>query len=193
MKVWEVIIVAIGISLDAFTVAICRGATQSKLEKLKVLGIGIVFSMIQSLMLTAGMEIGRIPMLNIDSNSMIRINQWFSALILFYLGIKTIKNSTKVTEMDEKREEYISYKKISMLALAIGIDTFVLGIGLALLQTDLFYSVIILFVITCILVILGIWIGYRMGDKFRLQINIIGGSILIVMGVKTILTYFAVI
>ena len=116
MKVWEVIIVAIGISLDAFTVAICRGATQSKLEKLKVLGIGIVFSMIQSLMLTAGMEIGRIPMLNIDSNSMIRINQWFSALILFYLGIKTIKNSTKVTEMDEKREEYISYKKISMLA-----------------------------------------------------------------------------
>ncbi len=193
MKVWEVIIVAIGISLDAFTVAICRGATQSKLEKLKVLGIGIVFSMIQSLMLTAGMEIGRIPMLNIDSNSMIRINQWFSALILFYLGIKTIKNSTKVTEMDEKREEYISYKKISMLALAIGIDTFVLGIGLALLQTALFYSVIILFVITCILVILGIWIGYRMGDKFRLQINIIGGSILIVMGVKTILTYFAVI
>lgn len=193
MKVWEVIIVAIGISLDAFTVAICRGATQSKLEKLKVLGIGIVFSMIQSLMLTAGMEIGRIPMLNIDSNSMIRINQWFSALILFYIGIKTIKNSTKVTEMDEKREEYISYKKISMLALAIGIDTFVLGIGLALLQTALFYSVIILFVITCILVILGIWIGYRMGDKFRLQINIIGGSILIVMGVKTILTYFAVI
>ena len=193
MKVWEVIIVAIGISLVAFTVAICRGATQSKLEKLKVLGIGIVFSMIQSLMLTAGMEIGRIPMLNIDSNSMIRINQWFSALILFYLGIKTIKNSTKVTEMDEKREEYISYKKISMLALAIGIDTFVLGIGLALLQTALFYSVIILFVITCILVILGIWIGYRMGDKFRLQINIIGGSILIVMGVKTILTYFAVI
>lgn len=132
-------------------------------------------------------------MLNIDSNSMIRINQWFSALILFYIGIKTIKNSTKVTEMDEKREEYISYKKISMLALAIGIDTFVLGIGLALLQTALFYSVIILFVITCILVILGIWIGYRMGDKFRLQINIIGGSILIVMGVKTILTYFAVI
>ena len=193
MKVWEVIIVAIGISLDAFTVAICRGATQSKLGKIKVFGIGILFSLIQSLMLTAGMEIGRVPMLNIDSNSIIRINQWFSALILFYLGIKTINNSTKITEMDEKREEYISYKKMSFLALAIGIDTFILGIGLALLGTRVVYGAIIIFIITCILIILGIWIGYRIGDKFRIQINIIGGIILIAMGVKTILTYFAII
>ena len=93
MRLWEIIIVSVGLSLDAFTIAVCRGSTQGKLNKLTATLVGIIFGLIQTLMLTAGMIIAIYPMLNIQNEKIISINQWFSAIILIYLGIKFLKNS----------------------------------------------------------------------------------------------------
>ena len=88
MRLWEIIIVSVGLSLDAFTIAVCRGSTQGKLNKLTATLVGIIFGLIQTLMLAAGMIIAIYPMLNIQNEKIISINQWFSAIILIYLGIK---------------------------------------------------------------------------------------------------------
>ena len=84
MRLWEIIIVSVGLALDAFTVAVCRGSTQGNLKKSTALLVGIIFGAIQTIMLAAGMIIALYPMLNINNEKIISINQWFSAIILFY-------------------------------------------------------------------------------------------------------------
>ena len=189
MRLWEIIIVSVGLSLDAFTIAVCRGSTQGKLNKLTATLVGIIFGLIQTLMLTAGMIIAIYPMLNIQNEKIISINQWFSAIILIYLGIKFLKNSFKINKYEEKRQEFFGYK----LAFATSIDTFILGIGFGLLRTNLITNMIVLFIVTSILVAYGLWVGYCMGNKYKKQIDICGGIILLTIGIKIICNYFNII
>ena len=101
MNLWEVLIVSVGLSLDAFTIAVCRGSTQRNLKKSTAILVGLIFGAIQTIMLAAGMIIAIYPMLNIQNEKIISINQWFSAIILFYLGIKFLKNAFKVSNLNE--------------------------------------------------------------------------------------------
>ena len=145
MRLWEIIIVSVGLALDAFT------------EKI------------------------------------ISINQWFSAIILFYLGIKFFRNAFKVNKYNERREEFFGYKGSVGLALATSIDAFILGIGFGLLRTEIISNILILFIVTSILVTIGLWVGYCMGNKYKKQIDICGGIILLAIGIKIICNYFNII
>ena len=193
MRLWEIIIVSVGLSLDAFTIAGCRGSTQGKLNKLTATLVGIIFGLIQTLMLAAGMIIAIYPMLNIQNEKIISINQWFSAIILIYLGIKFLKNSFKINKYEEKRQEFFGYKYSMALAFATSIDAFILGIGFGLLRTNLITNMIVLFIVTSILVAYGLWVGYCMGNKYKKQIDICGGIILLTIGIKIICNYFNII
>ena len=106
MRLWEIIIVSVGLSLDAFTIAVCRGSTQGKLNKLTATLVGIIFGLIQTLMLAAGMIIAIYPMLNIQNEKIISINQWFSAIILIYLGIKFLKTHLKLISMKKNGKSF---------------------------------------------------------------------------------------
>ena len=193
MKLWEIIIVAIGLALDAFTVAVCRGATQGNLKKSSSIFVGMIFGALQTLMLTLGMFIAIFPMLKSENLRIISLNQWFSALILIYLGLKFFKNAFKQEEVYERREEFFGYKTSLALAFATSIDALILGISLGLLQTNIISTILILFIVTSILVALGLWMGYRMGDKYKKQIDICGGIILLIIGIKIVLNYFNII
>ena len=187
MRLWEIIIVSVGLALDAFTVAVCRGSTQGNLKKSTALLVGIIFGAIQTIMLAAGMIIALYPMLNINNEKIISINQWFSAIILFYLGIKFFRNAFKVNKYNERREEFFGYKGSVGLALATSIDAF------GLLRTEIISNILILFIVTSILVTIGLWVGYCMGNKYKKQIDICGGIILLAIGIKIICNYFNII
>lgn len=193
MRLWEVIIVSVGLSLDAFTIAVCRGSTQGNLKKSTATLVGLIFGTIQTIMLAAGMIIAIYPMLNIQNEKIISINQWFSAIILFYLGMKFFKNALNVKNADEKREEFFGYKGSVALALATSLDAFILGIGFGLLRTGIISNILILFIITSTLVAVGLWVGYCIGDKYKRQIDICGGIILLSIGIKVICDYFNII
>lgn len=193
MRLWEVIIVSIGLALDAFTIAVYRGSTQGNLKKSTAVLVGLIFGAIQTIMLAAGMIIAIYPMLNIQNEKIISINQWFSAIILFYLGIKFFRNALNARNSDEKREEFFGYKGSVALALATSLDAFILGIGFGLLRTGIISNILILFIITSILVAVGLWVGYCMGDKYKRQIDICGGIILLSIGIKVICNYFNII
>lgn len=193
MGLWEVIIVSIGLSLDAFTIAICRGSTQGTLKKSTATFVGMIFGAIQTIMLTLGMLTAIFPMLNIQNEKIISINQWFSAIILFYLGFKFFKNAAAFKNSDERREEFFGYKGSVALALATSLDAFILGISFGLLRTRIISNILIIFIITSVLVALGLWTGYCMGDKYKKQIDICGGIILLSIGIKVICDYFNII
>lgn len=193
MNLWEVIVVAIGLALDSVTVTICRGSNQGKLKKSNAVIVGIIFGVIQTLMLIIGMLIAIFPMLNIENQKIISMNQWFSAIILFFLAFRLFKNSFLNTDIDERREEFFGYKASVTLALATSIDAFILGIGLGLLQTKFVSTILIQFIITAILVASGLWVGYCIGNKYKKQIDTCGGIILLSIGIKVILNYFQII
>lgn len=193
MNLWEVIVVAIGLALDSVTVTICRGSNQGKLKKSNAVIVGIIFGVIQTLMLIIGMLIAIFPMLNIENQKIISMNQWFSAIILFFLAFRLFKNAFLNTDIDERREEFFGYKASATLALATSIDAFILGIGLGLLQARFVSTILIQFIITVILVASGLWVGYCIGNKYKKQIDICGGIILLSIGIKVILNYFQII
>ena len=193
MNLWEVLIVSVGLSLDAFTIAVCRGSTQGDLKKSTAILVGLIFGSIQTLMLAAGMIIAIYPMLNIQNEKIISINQWFSAIILFYLGIKFFKNAFKISDLSERREEIFGYKGSAVLALATSLDAFILGISFGLLGTGIISNVAILFIVTSALVSIGLWVGYCIGNKYKRQVDICGAIILLGIGIKVICNYFNVI
>lgn len=193
MNLWEVIVVAIGLALDSVTVAICRGSNQGNLKKSNAIIVGIIFGVVQTLMLIIGMLIAIFPMLNIENQKIISMNQWFSAIILFFLAFKFFKNAFVNTNIDERREEFFWYKGSVTLALATSLDALILGIGLGLLQTRFISTIIIQFIITTMLVAYGLWVGYCVGNKYKKQIDICGGIILLSIGIKVILNYFQII
>ena len=193
MNLWEVLIVSVGLSLDAFTIAVCRGSTQRNLKKSTAILVGLIFGAIQTIMLAAGMIIAIYPMLNIQNEKIISINQWFSAIILFYLGIKFLKNAFKVSNLNERREAFFGYKGSVVLALATSLDAFILGISFGLLGTGIISNVAILFIVTSALVAVGLWVGYCIGNKYKRQVDICGAIILLGIGIKVICNYFNVI
>lgn len=192
MSVLEVIIVSIGLSLDAFTVTVCTGATQPYLKKRMDFIVGLAFGGIQAIMLTIGMMITKFPVSSIYSETFKSINQWFSAIIFIFLGLKMIKNALTIKSINEQRESF-NYRNIFSLAFATSLDALVLGIGFALLHTEIIIDMFIIFVITGISSIIGLRVGYRVGDKYRVAVNICGSVILLIMGVKMILSYFKII
>ena len=193
MNLWEVIIVSIGLSLDAFTIAVCRGSTQGNLKRTTATLVGLIFGAIQTIMLAAGMIVAIYPMLNIQNEKIISMNQWFSAIILFYLGIKFFKNSFKVSNLSERREDFFGYKGSVALAFATSLDAFILGISFGLLRTKIISNILILFIVTSALVAWGLWVGYCIGNKYKRQIDICGGIILLSIGIKVICNYFNII
>lgn len=192
MSVLEVIIVSIGLSLDAFTVTVCTGATQPYLKKRMDFIVGLAFGGIQAIMLTIGMMITKFPVSSLYSETFKSINQWFSAIIFIFLGLKMIKNALTIKSINEQRESF-NYRNIFSLAFATSLDALVLGIGFALLRTEIIIDMFIIFVITGISSIIGLRVGYRVGDKYRVAVNICGSVILLIMGVKMILSYFKII
>lgn len=192
-NIWEVILILIGMSLDTFTVAVCKGSTQNKLNIIKVVIIGGIFAITQSIMLLIGIGIGIIPMINFDRSILVNINTWFSAIILLFIGLKIIRKSIVSKPQSEHREEIFSYKEIIVLACAIGINTIALGFVFALVESKFIGIIIISFFITLAAVILGIVIGYWLGDSFNFKISLLGGAILICIAIKTIINYFQLI
>lgn len=193
MSLWEIIIVAIGLALDSFTVVVCKGSTQAMLKKSTSIFVGMIFGGIQTIMLTLGMLIAIFPMLKSENLRIISLNQWFSAIILIYLGLKFFKNAFKQNNVSERREDFFGYKASIALAFATSLDAIILGISLGLLQTKIIINILILFIVTSTLVALGLWMGYRMGNKYKKQIDICGGLILLIIGIKVILNYLNII
>lgn len=193
MSLWEVIVVAVGLALDSFTVAVCKGSNQGNLKKSMATIVGIIFGVIQTMMLILGMFIAIFPMLNIENQKIISMNQWFSAIILFFLAFKSFKNAFMKNDIDERREEFFGYKASITLSLATSLDAFILGIGLGLMQTGFISTIFIQFIITTTLVASGLWVGYFIGNKYKKQIDICGGIILLSIGIKVILNYLQII
>jgi putative Mn2+ efflux pump MntP len=180
---WEIFLLAIGLSMDAFAVAVCLGLNMKKATVKKSLIVGLYFGIFQGVMPVIGYFIGSLFASKIEA-----FDHWLAFGLLSVFGIKMIWNAFK-KEIHENKETSLHPKKMVPLAIATSIDALAVGISLAFLGVNIYLSAVLIGVTTLVLSFIGVKIGNIFGLKLKSKAEFIGGVILILIGLKILLEH----
>ena len=180
MGVIELFMVAVGLSMDAFAISICKGLTLRKMEWDKSLITGIYFGFFQAMMPLIGYVLG-IQF----SQSITNFDHLIDFILFSYIGINMIKESKE----DETQNQSFGFKTMIPLAIASSIDALAVGITFAFLNVNIINAVIFIGITTFIFSFFGVKIGNVFGSKYKSKAELCGGIILILMGVKILIEH----
>lgn len=186
MGVLELLLLSIGLAMDAFAVSICKGISMRKMNWKKAIIIGLYFGGFQALMPTLGYFLGTAFQSLITS-----VDHWIAFVLLGIIGGEMIKESFE--KDSENQNDDVSFKTMIILAIATSIDALAVGITFAFLNVNLGLAVSLIGIITFILAVAGTKIGNRFGDKYEKKAEFVGGVILILLGVKILLEHLNII
>lgn len=176
MSLITLFLLALGLSMDAFAVSVCKGLAMKQIDMKKAILCGIYFGGFQALMPLIGYMIG-----SQFRDSITAIDHWISLILLSAIGINMIRESRK--EEDEGVCEHCRAKEMFFLAIATSIDALAVGITFAFLpNTNIIAAILFIGVTTFIISILGVKIGSVFGIKYKSRAEFAGGVILIVLG-----------
>lgn len=179
MGIWELLILALGLSMDAFAVSICKGLSLGKIKVKHMCIAGAWFGGFQALMPLLGYFLG-----DIFAEEITKYSHWLAFVLLLFIGGGMIKEAIdKAEEMDASMDA----KTMFVLAIATSIDAFAVGVTFAFLRVNIVLAVSFIGVVTFLCSGLGIKIGSVFGAKYRSRAELCGGIILIVIGLKILL------
>lgn len=188
MGIVELVLIGVGLAMDAFAVSVCKGLSMKKINWKKAAIIALYFGAFQALMPLLGYLLG---------TGFSEIIKKFDYLIAFgllvFIGLNMIKESFSNEEEEgcEKCEnDDIKFKSIIGLAVATSIDALAVGVTFAFMNINIIEAIIIIGVITFLISILGVILGNIFGDKFKNKAELLGGAILILIGLKILLAHF---
>ncbi len=187
MSFFNLISIAIGLSMDAFAVSICKGLCQRNMNWKKAIIVGFYFGLFQAIMPLIGYILGSQFAGFISSFS-----HWIAFFLLLFIGFHMIKESKELKQEEEiqcdiKGELELDFKNMIILAIATSIDALAVGISFALLKINIFYAISIIGFTTFIISMIGVFIGFKFGSKYKSKSEIIGGLILVLIGFKILL------
>ena len=185
MTTWELFIIAVGLSMDAFAVSICKGLSVRKAQLKHLLICGAFFGGFQALMPTIGYFLGRQFESFITS-----VDHWITFILLVIIGINMIREAF---DGEEEQNSSFSFMTMLPLALATSIDALAVGVTFAFMEANILYAVLFIGVITFILSAIGVKIGNVFGSKYKSKAEFAGGAILILMGIKFLLEGLSII
>ena len=188
MSLPELFIIAVGLSMDAFAVAVCKGLSVYKLKAKHIALTGLWFGGFQGLMPLIGYFLG-----STFEKYITPIDHWVAFVLLGIIGINMIKESFE-KDGENDSDASFSVKTMFVMAVATSIDALAVGITFALLpDVNITAAVLFIGVITFALSCVGIKIGNVFGSKFKSKAELAGGLILILMGTKILLEHLGVI
>ena len=181
MGLWELFLVAVGLSMDAFAVSVCKGLSVPKVQLKHSLICGLYFGLFQALMPLLGWLLG------VQFQTMITsIDHWIAFVLLAIIGINMIRESR-----DQEEEVDCSFTPRAMLPLAVAtsIDALAVGVTFAFLKVLILPAVTFIGVTTFLLSSVGVRVGAVFGARFRSGAELAGGVILVLMGLKILLEH----
>ncbi len=185
MLYYELLLIAIGLSMDSLAVSVTYGAVMRQCSVWHLIRIASVLALFQ-----AGMTfIGYMAGLGFDQyiNS---YDHWIAFFLLLYLGGKMVYDSFKPKVDDEECKcNKISNKSLCGMGIATSIDALAVGISLAILNTPLISLTVIIAIVTFLFAAFGIYFGCHVGKKMDIKLELIGGVILIAIGIKILLEH----
>lgn len=185
MSFIELFLIAVGLSMDAFAVSVCKGLSVKRLSPKHALLVGIYFGGFQFLMPVIGYLLG-FKFEHIITN----IDHWIAFVLLAFIGGSMIKESFGKSE--ELNDDF-SFKTMLMMAVATSIDALAVGITFAFLSVRILPAAGLIGITTFIISGDGIYIGNVFGAKYKSKAELAGGVILILIGVKILLEHLGII
>lgn len=186
MSLWELFIIAVGLSMDAFAVSICKGLSVQKVSLRHAVCAGLWFGCFQALMPLLGWLLGS------QFRSLIeRFDHWIAFVLLVFLGINMIREASGGEE--ESCDGSFAWRVMLPMAVATSIDALAVGVTFAFLQVSILPAVLFIGVITFILSALGVRLGSVFGQRYEKAAQIFGGVILILMGLKILLEHLGIL
>jgi putative Mn2+ efflux pump MntP len=180
MDLLSILLLAVGLGMDAFSVSITRGLSV-RCDIKHALTIALFFGGFQALMpvlgWASGMEL---------ASFMSQWAPWVAFILLFLIGVKMIYESFQHQE-EENACEILSLWELLFLSVATSIDAFAVGVTFAFLNISLLQPIIIIGVVTFALSLVGVYIGKQVGHLFESKMEIVGGLILMAIGFKILL------
>ncbi len=183
MNIYEIILIAIGLSMDAFAVAVCLGVKTHNINWKSHILIALFFGSFQGLMPLTGWALGTNFVSIISSYS-----HWIAALLLVFIGGKMLKESCSTCEDEEYETLTLKIKVLLGMAVATSIDALAAGVTFALFpSSNIIVAILLIALITFILSYIAVSIGRRFGNIFGNKAEILGGLVLIGIAIKIVL------
>ena len=174
MNFFELMIIAVGVSMDAFAISICKGLSVEKLKRKHLIITGIWFGGSQAVMPLLGYCLGSGFRTIVES-----MYHWFSFILLGIIGVNMIRESK---EEIEKLDNSFSAKVMFPLAIADSIDALAVGITFSFLNIEIIPAIVLIGLTTFVFSAVGVKIGNSFGAKYKSKAEMAGGIILITMG-----------
>ena len=186
MGLFSLFIIAVGLSMDACAVAICKGLAMQKAPWKKAMIVGLWFGGFQGLMPAIGYVLG-----SQFERYIVNIDHWIAFILLSIIGGNMIKEA--LSKEEECADASLAVKDMFLLAVATSIDALAVGVTFAFLQVQILPAVTFIGVITFTLSTLGVKVGNIFGCRFKSKAELAGGIILVIMGTKILLEHLGVL
>lgn len=190
MGITGILGIGVGLSMDAFAVALCKGLGMKRVNYRHALVIALFFGMFQALMPVIGWALG-----TQFERFITPIDHWIAFCLLAFIGGKMLLDAVRnegCKECGEYRER-LDLRELLMLAVATSIDALAVGITFAFLHVDIVLSATIIGIITFAISFAGVVAGNRFGARFERPATIVGGAVLVLIGVKILLEHLGVL
>lgn len=186
----ELLLIGAGLAMDAFAVSICKGLAMRKVNKKQAVIIGLFFGGFQALMPFIGWLLGSQFESYITS-----IDHWIAFILLGFIGGKMIFEAVKPEEDVEidQMDPPLDLKELFLLAVATSIDALAVGITFAFLDYPIVEAVSIIGVTTFIISVGGVYVGNFFGNKYKSKAEFAGGLILVLIGLRILLSHLGFI
>lgn len=186
MSLFSLFALAVGLSMDAFAVSICKGLAMKKITLKKAAIVGLWFGAFQAIMPFIGYLLG----LRFEQY-ITAIDHWIAFVLLGVIGLSMIKEA--LSKEEEHTNDNLDVKTMFLLAVATSIDALAVGITFAFLQVDIVPAVSFIGIITFTLSAIGVKVGNVFGLKYKSKAEIAGGVILILIGSKILLEHLGIL
>ncbi len=185
MGILELLVLAVGLAMDAFAVSVCKGLSMETCSMQKAAVCGVWFGGFQALMPLIGYVLGYQ-----FRSSITAVDHWIAFVLLGVIGINMIREA--LSKEEEEPDSSLDMKSMLILAVATSIDALAVGITFAFLDTNIVAAVTLIGVITLALSMIGVKIGNVFGARYRSKAEFAGGMILILLGTKILLEHLGI-
>ena len=178
----ELFLIAVGLSMDAFAVSVCKGLGMQRLNMGQAVVIALFFGGFQALMPVIGWAVGAQFAHFVSTYA-----HWIAFALLAFVGGKMLWDAFHEDEGEDAGPFKLELGDLLMLAIATSIDALAVGVSFAFLDVAIAPSVALIGVTTFVLSLAGVAVGHQFGSRWEKPATIVGGIVLILIGVKVML------
>ena len=182
MGIVELLLISVGLAMDAFAVSVGKGMTLKRVQPRHALTAGVWFGGFQGLMPLIGYYVGRS-----FAEYVVSVDHWIAFGLLVLIGLNMIRET--IWGDDEQQNSDFGVRTMLIMAIATSIDALAVGVSMAFLDVNIWFSAAVICIVTLIISAAGVYLGTVFGARLGSKAGIVGGLILIAIGVKILVEH----